>query len=139
MSEVLDEFFAGNSPLARAYRDHIFRDLFPDTEPSCRLKLLKRKPGRLSLNECLNGAITHVGEDCYVFIEDAPETKSRRRYPSVYQGVFVNIHKMDDGMLYPTIRYGKLFNRSIAPIDFCLGAAQELLGIVRLIEEEGLV
>ena len=73
LSEVLNEYFAGNSPLARAYRDRLFEDIFPHTEPCCELKLLTRQPGRLNEGTMLDGIIARDGDERYVFVENTSQ------------------------------------------------------------------
>ena len=92
LSEVLDEYFASNSPLARAYRDH----LFPNTEPCCQLKLLTREPGRLPVGAYLNGVIAHDKEDSYVFTE-MPLQAARKRNPQVFNGRYITITQRRNG------------------------------------------
>jgi len=99
IGEVLSEYFAGNSPLAVAYRDR----LHPNTELCVDLKLLTRQPGRLPVGKSLGGALAHNGEQEYTFVEGQPKV-TYRRYPLVFSGFYVNIHRHDDGTLHPSLK-----------------------------------
>jgi len=137
LSEVLNEYFAGNSPLARAYRDRLFEDIFPHTEPCCELKLLTRQPGRLNEGAMLDGIIARDGDERYVFVEKAHEKKvtTVRRNPVIYSGGCINVHRLADGTLRLEFNRPR-FYPDFSFRDFCLAAAQELLTIARLLGEE---
>ena len=100
IGEVLSEYFASDEPLAVAYRDR----LHPNTELCVDLKLLTRKPGRLPVGKSLGGALAHNGELEYTFVEGQRQMVVSRRYPLVYQGWYVNVHRHDDGALYPSFK-----------------------------------
>ena len=137
LSEVLNEYFAGNSPLARVYRDRLFEDIFPHTEPCCELKLLTRQPGRLNEGTMLDGIIARDGDERYVFVEKAHEKKvtTVRRNPVIYSGGCINVHRLADGTLRLEFNRPR-FYPDFSFRDFCLAAAQELLTIARLLGEE---
>ena len=135
VGEILHVYLEkSNSPLARAYRDHIFKDRFPHTELGVDLKLLTRKAGRLPVGANLNGTIAHDKENHFTFVEEAPEQKARRRHPLIYHGGCINVHRRDDGTLYPTFRQPQ-FTRFYTFRDFCREAAEELLMVAGLVEE----
>ena len=100
ISEVLSEYFASDEPLAVAYRDR----LHPNTELDVDLKLLTRKPGRLPIGKILGGSLAHDDEQHYTFTEGQRQMVVSRRYPLVYQGWYVNVHRHDDGALYPSFK-----------------------------------
>lgn len=100
IGEVMKEYFAGNSPLAAAYR----KRLHPNTELDVNLKLLTRKPGRLPVGKILGGSLAHDDEQHYTFTEGQRQMVVSRRYPLVYQGWYVNVHRHDDGALYPSFK-----------------------------------
>ena len=80
------------------------------------------------------GVLTRDGREHYTFIENASERKSYRRYPLVYQGYCINVTRRPDGMLCPHFRqphYTKYYTFK----DFCREAAEELLLIDGLLEE----
>lgn len=137
LNEVLNEYFAGNSPLARAYRDRLFSDVFPHTEPCCQLKLLTRQRGRPNEGSMLEGVITRSGDEQYVFVEKPLEKKVTkvRRTPIIYSGNCVNVHRCSDGILRLDFNRPR-FDSDFSFRDFCIAAAQELLTIARLIGEE---
>ena len=76
------------------------------------------------------------GDDHYTVVDSALERKAtEQRNPSVYLGRRINVHRKSDGTLYPTFnrpRYTKDFSFQ----DFCREAAEELLMVAGLIEEE---
>lgn len=99
VGEILNDFLASNEPLAVAYRDR----LHPNTELCVDLKLLTHKPGRLPVGKSLGGALAHNGEQEYTFVEGVPKV-SYRRYPMVFSGFYVNVHRHDDGTLHPSLK-----------------------------------
>lgn len=137
LSEVLNEYFVGNSSLARAYRDRLFEDIFPHTEPCCELKLLTRQPGRLNEGTMLDGIIARDGDERYVFVEKAHEKKvtTVRRNPVIYSGGCINVHRLADGTKRLEFNRPRFYS-DFTFRDFCVAAAQELLTIARLLGEE---
>ncbi len=100
VGEILHNYLKdSNSPLAVAYRDR----LHPNTELCVDLKLLTRKPGRLPVGKSLGGALAHNGEQEFTFVEGQPKV-TYRRYPLVFSGFYVNIHRHDDGTLHPSLK-----------------------------------
>lgn len=138
LSELLAEYFASDEPLARAYRDRLFKDLFPDTHPGIDLKVLSCKPGHMTVGDMIAGTLVRSGEDLFTFVEHrAGEKRVKKVYrnPIVFEGGTVNVHRLADGTLrlefvrprfYPDFTFR----------DFCLAAAQELLTVARLLGEE---
>ena len=131
MSELLEEFFQSNEPLAVAFRN---RKVFPNTEFDVDLKLLTQEPGRMPEGACLVGTITRDGREHFTFMEEAPERKARKHNPCVYKGYTINVHRRDDGIIYPTFRQPQ-YTRFYTFKDFCREAAEELLMVVSLLEE----
>lgn len=154
MSEVLNEYFRSDEPLAVAFRkwvfeceaekdveedddeDRLFQDLFPNSELDSILKLLTRKPGRLGLGAIIRGSITRDGENHYTFVEDALKGKKGavQRNPIVIRGTFLNLHTRQDGTLYPCLNRPR-FSKDFTFQDFCRGAAGELLYFASLVEK----
>lgn len=155
MSEVLNEYFQSDEPLAVAFRnwkaqneaatntveeadeDQLFKSVFPNTELGVDLKLITRESGRMEIGAFLDGAITHDGEDHFTFIQNASEKKKvdvTQRNPHVYEGKRINVNRKDDGTLYPTFNHPR-YTREFTFQDFCREAAEELLTIVGLVEE----
>lgn len=132
---VLEEFFQSDEPLAVAFRH---RKAYATTEPCVDLKLLTQKPGHLPVGECLEGVLTHDGTDHFRFVEDVAEKGGATvvsRNPIVYAGACINVHRRDDGSLYPTFRHPQL-STFYTFRDFCREAAEELLMMAGLGEEE---
>ena len=153
LGSIVSEMLHGNSPLAIGYRQYIasqentdeaegktdllFRDIHPNTELAVDLKLLTRKRGRMRVGEYLDGALARDSEAHFWFIQNAPMKKKvavARRYPHIYEGMYINVSKKDDGTLHPS------FNRPPYTEDFtfkhfCLAAAEELLMVAGLIGE----
>ena len=88
-----------DEPLAVACRRRLFRNVFPHTELAVDLKLLTRKPGRMHVDEYLNGMITRDGDDHYCFIEKCSGLVTKRRNPHVFEGEFITITRRADGLL----------------------------------------
>lgn len=58
-----------------------------------------------------------------------------QRNPHVFEGKYINISRRGDGSLYPALRrpcYNSLFTFK----DFCHAAAEELMAVAGLVEEE---
>lgn len=137
LSEVLNEYFAGNSPLAVAYRDRLFKNLHPDTHLDVDLKLLTREPGHIPVGAMLDGPITRDEVNHFCFIQNNPEKKKvlvTVRNPHVYLGKRINVNRKDDGTLYPTFNRPQ-YTESFTFQDFCREAAEELLAVAGLVEE----
>lgn len=136
VGEILHDFLENsNEPLAVAFRH---RKAYANTELCVDLKLLKQKPGRLRVGKCLEGILARDGEEHFTFIEEAAEMKRTAvvsRNPIVYAGACINVHRRDDGSLYPTFRQPQL-STFYTFKDFCREAAEELRMIAGLVEEE---
>ena len=104
------------------------KGFYPNTELGIDLKLLTRKPGRLTDGEYLDGVITHDGEDHFTFVQNDSEKKKDKvvlRNPHVYEGTYINVNRKKDGTLYPTFNRPQ-FSERFTFQDFCQGAANEL-------------
>lgn len=155
IKEIIDEIIESGQ---------LFNTVFPHSELDIVLKLLTRKPGRLNVGECLQGAIVHDDEYHYTFIEDEPQgtmaapndattTDARnatatgapvatekkgtrvKRNPIVIPGNCVNLHRKGNGSFYPTFRYPEL-TEHYTWNSFCIEAAKEILSLTGLIEEK---
>jgi hypothetical protein len=136
IGEVLNEYFASNEPLARAYRER----LHPDTHLDVDLKLLTRKPGRMNIGDYLGGVITRDGEDHFSFTESDTEKKRvmvDQRNPHIYEGLRINVNRKDNGEPYPTFNRPK-YTENFTFQDFCREAAEELIAVAGLIEDESM-
>lgn len=134
IGEVLNEYFASNEPLARAYRER----LHPDTHLDVDLKLLTRKPGRMNIGDYLGGVITRDGEDHFSFTESDTEKKRvmvDQRNPHIYEGLRINVNRKNNGEPYPTFNRPK-YTKNFTFQDFCREAAEELIAVAGLIEDE---
>lgn len=135
VGEILHDFLENsNEPLAVAFRH---RKAYANTELCVDLKLLKQKPGRLRVGKCLEGILARDGREHFTFIEEASEMKRAAvvsRNPIVYAGACINVHRRDDGSLYPTFRHPQL-STFYTFKDFCREAAEELRMIAGLVEE----
>ena len=136
VGEILHDFLENsNEPLAVAFRH---RKAYANTELCVDLKLLKQKPGRLRVGKCLEGILTRDGREHFTFVEEAAEMKRAAvvsRNPIVYAGACINVHRRDDGSLYPTFRQPQL-STFYTFKDFCREAAEELRMMAGLGEEE---
>ena len=81
------------------------------------------------------GVLTRDGREHFTFMEEAPERKARKHNPCVYKGYTINVHRRDDGIIYPTFRQPQ-YTRYYTFKDFCREAAEELLLVVSLLENE---
>lgn len=136
VGEVLNEYFASNEPLARAYRER----LHPDTHLDVDLKLLTRKPGRMNIGDYLGGVITRDGEDHFSFTESDTEKKRvmvDQRNPHIYEGLRINVNRKDNGEPYPTFNRPK-YTENFTFQDFCREAAEELIAVAGIIEDESM-
>lgn len=107
--------------------NQLFKDIYPNTELGTDLKLFTRNPGRTPIGECLDGVLTHDGEDHFTFIQNANEKKKMEvhRSPIIYKGECINVHKKEDGSLLLTFNRPQ-FSEDFTFQDFCRKAAEEL-------------
>ena len=108
---------------------------FANTELCVDLKLLTCQPGRLQTGKHLLGTIMRDSYDHFTFVEKAslPNVPPKRN-PIVYSGMYVNVHKNDEGMLYPTFNR-PVYSKNFSFTKFCHKAARELRYVAPLIEE----
>ena len=112
-----------------------FTPHFFNTELCVDLKTILRSDRRAKMRKDYTGVLTRDGREHFTFIEEAQERKLVRRYPFVYEGYCINVTRRDDGKLCPHFRlphYTKYYTFK----DFCREAAEELLLIDSLLEEE---
>jgi len=136
VGEILhDNLENSNEPFAVAYRERIFKDIYPNTELGVDLKLLTRKPGRMSKGELLQGVISHDGENHFSFLENAKKKpKIAERNPKIYDGLFINVNLQKNGKLYPCLNRPN-YDENFTFKDFCHEAAKELLMVTGLLGE----
>lgn len=135
IGSIVAEMLDSDSPLACAYHERLFGDLFPDTHLDVDLKLLTSKPGRMPVGKVLEGVLAHDSESHFLFMQRQSEKQSKVvRYPLVYAGKCFNVHRRSDGLLYLSFtrpRYSKNYTFK----HFCLDAAEELLAVACLLEK----
>lgn len=108
---------------------------FANTELCIDLKLLTCQPGRMKTGKQLLGTIMRDSYDHFTFVEkESLANVPPKRNPIVYSGLFVNVHKSDDGRLYPTFNR-PVYSKNFSFTKFCFKAAYELRHISPLIEE----
>ena len=81
------------------------------------------------------GVLTRDGREHFTFLEDAQERKLVRRHPLIYKGYCINVTRRPDGTLIPHFRQPQ-YTRYYTFRDFCREAAEELLMMAGLGEEE---
>lgn len=114
------------------------KDFYPNTELDVDLKLMTRQPGRMPVGAYLDGALTRDGEDHFSFIQNDAEKQKlvvTQRNPHIYVGRRINVNRKDDGTLYPTFNRPP-YTKDFSFQDFCREAADELIVVSGLIEEE---
>ncbi len=85
-----------------------------------------------------HGDLMLDGEFDVCFVQDGnveKRTEAVQRNPYVYRGLRINVHRKPDGTLYPTFNrpgYTQFFGFQ----HFCREAAQELLAVAGLVEED---
>ena len=108
---------------------------FANTELCVDLKLLTYQPGRLQTGKSLHGVIARDSYDHFTFVEkESLANVPPKRNPIVYSGMYVNVHKNDEGMLYPTFNR-PVYSKNFSFKKFCYKAARELRYVAPLIEE----
>ena len=139
VGEILHDYLENsNEPLAAAYRDRLFKDLFPDTHLSVDLKVLTRQPGHMDIGDMILGTLVRSSEDQFTLIENDAEkklVKPVRRNPIVFEGGTVNVHRLADGSYRLEFARPRFF-KEYTFRDFCLAASQELLVVARLLGEK---
>ena len=73
-------------------------------------------------------------EELIIFTE-MQVTSNDKQYPTIFEGVCVNVHQREDGSLYPTFKKPR-FTVDYTFQDFCREASRELAQLPCLIEEE---
>ena len=109
-----------------------------NTELCIDLKTILTSDRRAKMRKDYQGVLTRDGEEHFTFIEEAAEMKRTvvvSRNPIVYAGACINVHRRNDGSLYPTFRQPQL-STFYTFKDFCREAAEELRMIAGLGEEE---
>ena len=109
-----------------------------NTELCIDLKTILTSDRRVKMRKDYRGVLTRDGREHFTFIEEASEMKRATvvsRNPIVYAGACINVHRRDDGSLYPTFRHPQL-STFYTFRDFCREAAEELLMMAGLGEEE---
>ena len=136
VGEILHDFLENsNEPLAVAFRH---RKAYANTELCVDLKTILTSDRRARMRKDYRGVLTRDGEEHFTFIEEAAEMKRVAvvsRNPIVYAGACINVHRRDDGSLYPTFRQPQL-STFYTFKDFCREAAEELYLVAGLVEEE---
>ena len=139
VGEILHDYLENsNEPLAAAYRDRLFKDLFPDTHLSVDLKVLTRQPAHMEIGDMILGTLVRSSEDQFTLIGNdtgKKQLKPVRRNPIVFEGGTVNVHRLADGSYRLEFARPRFF-KEYTFRDFCLAAAQELLVVARLLGEE---
>ena len=103
------------------------------TELCVDLKTILRSDRRAKKFKDYRGVLTRDGREHFTFLEDAQERKCRRN-PNIYKGYTINVHRKPDGTIFPTFRQPQ-YTRFYTFRDFCREAAEELLMVVGLVEE----
>ena len=109
-----------------------------NTELCIDLKTILTSDRRAKMRKDYTGVLTRDGREHFTFIEDAAEMKRTAvvsRNPIVYAGACINVHRRPDGTLCPHFRLPQ-YTRFYTFRDFCREAAEELLLIAGLVEEE---
>ena len=126
VGEILHDYLENsNEPLAAAYRDGLFRELYPDSHPCIDLKVLTRQPAHKEIGDMILGTLVRSSEDQFTV----------RRNQIVFEGGTVNVHRLADGTYRLEFARPRFF-KDYTFRDFCLAAAQELLVVARLLGEE---
>lgn len=146
--EILYDYLENsNESLAVAYREHkavaevetsqLSRALFPDTHLYVKLKFITHQQGFIPVGAYLYGIITRNGDDTFLFTEkdSVKKVKMIHRNPVIFAGGYVNVHLLADGTKRLEFKRPRFYS-DYTFRDFCLAAAQELLKIACLFEEE---
>ena len=133
VGEILQDFWKkSNSPLARAYRERLFKDIHPHTELGVNLKLLTREPGRMPVGAFLYGTIVHDRESHFTF-EETVLPATRRRNPRIYDGRFITVTIWPDGSLHPNFKAMKMddgFSIGSYALGVCIELREALKGFI---------
>ena len=105
-----------------------------NTELCIDLKTILTSDRRARMRKDYLGVLTRDGREHFTFIEDAQERKLARRYPMIYKGYCINVTCRPDGTLCPHFRLPQ-YTRFYTFRDFCREAAEELLMMAGLVEE----
>lgn len=108
----------------------------PNTELCVDLKTVRCVAGRMYDGECLNGMLRRDEEMHFTFIEHARKAAVPvRRNPIVYKGACINVHRDEEGNVYPRFTRPQL-SGGYSFQDFCRQAIRELRTVGGLGGEE---
>jgi hypothetical protein len=123
-----------NSPASKASANS-FNSFSFTTELCVDLKTILTSDRKAKRFKDYRGVLTRDGREHFTFLEEAPERKATKHNPCVYKGYTINVHRRDDGIIYPTFRQPQ-YTRFYTFKDFCREAAEELLFVAGFIEED---
>ena len=131
LSEVLAEYFSGDSPLARAYHDRSLENVFSHTEPCCELKLMTSQSGRPAVGMLIDGIITRDDDSHYTFTETTFTSSVVRRNVCTFDGVHITCtRRLKDGEV--RLNFKKLKQNVYFNIDsYALEVANEIRQALR--------
>lgn len=72
-----------------------------------------------------HGVLTRDTDEHYSFVESRTSTNGKRN-PCIMPGTYINVHRKDDGTLYPTFNR-PAYTETFTFRDFCREAAYELM------------
>ena len=133
-NRLANSFNSFNSPASKASANS-FNSFNFTTELCIDLKTILTSDRKAKRFKDYTGVLTRDGRDHFTFIENAQERKIVRRYPCIYKGFCLNVHRRGDGLLYLNFRHPE-YTRFYTFKDFCREAAEELMMVVGLVEEE---
>ena len=107
--------------------------LICNTDLCMDVKTLLRTDRVTKVGKNYKGVLMRDGEDHYTFLESLRPSASKRN-PHVYMGKRINVSRMNDGTLYPTFNRPR-YNKNFTFQDFCREAAEELIMVTGLVEE----
>ena len=105
------------------------------TEICVDLKIMDTKCPYIHVGGKRRGTLIHDAPGHFSFTtESAMQKLAKVKSECLLSGTCVNVKKNRDGLIYPTLRFGRLYSGEITFKEFCILAARELLQVSDLIK-----
>ena len=124
----------------KATKDGLFNDsmayaIHPHTEICVNLKIMDTKCPYIHVGGKRRGTLIHDAPGHFSFTTESTMQKlAKVKSECLLSGTCVNVKKNRDGLIYPTLRFGRLYSGEITFKEFCILAARELLQVSDLIK-----
>ena len=109
------------------------------TEICVDLKILDTGCAYMPLKDERKGSLVHDAPGHFSFTTEKAMRKLagvKSKNECLLSGQFVNVKRNRDGVIFPTFRYGQLYNGNLSFKEFCVLGAKELLEVSDLMKKQ---